>query len=122
MKRDFQLVHTALITRRHFLLCAAGCAGLASIGSGYSQDQSRLPRIGYVSGRGSPTPTNPDSTGMAFSQELQRLGLIDGKNIRIEYRYLEGDAGRASSVVRELVQLKSDVIVTPASAAIRAAQ
>ena len=46
-----------------------------------------------------------------FLQELERLGWKDGRNIRIEYRGTDGDAGRARVYATELVNLKPDIIL-----------
>ena len=46
-----------------------------------------------------------------FRQGLRDLGYIEGKNILIEYRYMEGNQDRIPSLVAELVQLKVDVLV-----------
>jgi len=48
----------------------------------------------------------------AFRQRLRELGYVEGKNIVIEYRYVEGKLERVSNLAAELVQLKVDVIVT----------
>src|SRR5437867_8860737 len=46
----------------------------------------------------------------------------EGKNIVVEYRYIEGKLDRIPSLVAELVQLKVDVLVIVALSAIRAAK
>ena len=48
----------------------------------------------------------------AFRQELQRLGWIDGQNVRIDVRFGEGNAARMRKQAAELVALSPDVIVT----------
>jgi ABC-type uncharacterized transport system substrate-binding protein len=48
----------------------------------------------------------------AFRQELQRLGWIDGQNVRIDTRFGEGDAARSRKQVAELIALSPDVILT----------
>ena len=58
----------------------------------------------------------------AFRQGLRDLGYIEGKNILIEYRYVEGNQDRIPSLVAELVQLKVDVLVSAVYPAIRAAK
>jgi hypothetical protein len=40
----------------------------------------------------------------AFRQELQRLGWIDGQNVRIDTRFGEGDAARSRKQVAELIR------------------
>ena len=53
---------------------------------------------------------------------MRDLGYVEGKNILIEYRYVEGKADRIPSLVAELVQLKVDVLVAASPPAIRAAK
>ena len=85
-----------------------------------AQRPMKMPRIGFISGRGDPTPTTPDPFADAFRQGLRDLGYIEGKNILIEYRYAEGKLDRFPSLVAELVQLEVDVLVTGDFQAIRA--
>jgi len=47
-----------------------------------------------------------------FSQGLQELGYVEGRDIDVVYRYAEGDQQRLSLLADELVRLKPDVIVT----------
>jgi len=47
-----------------------------------------------------------------FSQGLQELGYVEGRNIDIVYRYADGDQERNPLLADELVRLKPDVIVT----------
>jgi putative ABC transport system substrate-binding protein len=50
-----------------------------------AQQPAKIPRIGYVSGG------IPNNSGQAaFRQGLQDLGYIEGKNILVDYRYVEG--------------------------------
>ena len=85
-----------------------------------AQQPKKLPRIGYLVTAGD--PGNPDSHDKAFRERLRDLGYIEGKNILIEYRYLEGKRDRIPSLVAELVQLKVDVLVASTPPAIRAAK
>jgi putative ABC transport system substrate-binding protein len=43
------------------------------------------------------------------------LGWIDGRNVRIEYRWGAGDPERYRRYAAELVALAPDVILTPAA-------
>jgi putative tryptophan/tyrosine transport system substrate-binding protein len=54
----------------------------------------------------------------AFEQALAQLGWLASHNVRIDYRWMRGEYGRASMFAKELVQLDCDVIVgqTTASA------
>ncbi|HYT57805.1 MAG TPA: ABC transporter substrate-binding protein [Verrucomicrobiae bacterium] len=71
---------------------------------------------------GPPPTSTPDPNAEAFRQGLRDLGYIDGKNIRLEYRYAQGMEDRLPGLVAELVKLKVDVIVSPTLAAIRVAK
>lgn len=55
-------------------------------------------------------------------QGLGERGLIEGRNIRIEYRSAEGRLDRLPGLAAELVRLKVDLIVAAATPAARAAQ
>jgi putative ABC transport system substrate-binding protein len=88
--------------------------------SAEAQQTKKVPRIGFLSpGGDSYTPSRPRE---AFRQGLRDLGYIEGKNILVEYRYAEGKPDRFLSLVRELVQLKLDVLVLIALQSIRAAK
>jgi putative ABC transport system substrate-binding protein len=83
-----------------------------------AQQPKKVPRIGYVSS-GDPS-TEPRLA--AFRRGLRDLGYIEGKNIQVEYRYVEGKADQSSGVVTELVQLNVDVLVVGYLPAIHAAK
>src|SRR6266480_1671308 len=67
-----------------------------------AQQPTKIPRIGFVSGTGN--ANNPGPNIEAFRRGLRDLGYIEGKNILIEYRYMEGIMDRTPSFVAELVQ------------------
>ena len=56
----------------------------------------------------------------AFAQALGRFGWIEGKNIRIDYRFAAGDPTRFKTYAAELVGLMPDVLLAGASLAIAA--
>jgi putative tryptophan/tyrosine transport system substrate-binding protein len=85
-----------------------------------AQQSKKVPRIGFVSSGGD--ANNPGPGVEAFRQGLRDLGYIEGKNIQVEYRYIEGKSDRIPSLVAELVQLKVDVLVSSALSAIRVAK
>ena len=101
---------------------AVGVLLLALCFSAEAQQPGKIPRIGFISGRGFPTSATPDPNARAFQQGLRDLGYTEGKNIMLELRYAEGKQDRASSLVSELLRLNVDVLVTPYSAAIDAAK
>ena len=85
-----------------------------------AQQPKKVPRIGYLSGRGAPTPATPDPNADAFRQGLRDLGYIKGKNILVGYAEAKED--RIPGLVAELMQLKVDVLVFPNAPAVRAAK
>jgi ABC-type uncharacterized transport system substrate-binding protein len=93
---------------------------LALSSSAEAQQPKKVHRIGYVSGGAD--PDTPDPNVEAFRQGLRDLGYIEGKNILIEYRYIEGRVDRIPSLVAELMQLKVDVFISGNLVAIRAAK
>jgi len=57
----------------------------------------------------------------AFEQGLESEGWSLGQNLRIEYRYAEGDSTRMEALTKELVELKPDCVLgqsTPVTAAL----
>jgi putative ABC transport system substrate-binding protein len=85
-----------------------------------AQQPNKLPRIGFLSGSGD--PKTPGLQLEAFRRGLQELGYIEGKNILVEYRYVEGRVDHIPSLVAELMQLKVDVFISGNLVAIRAAK
>ncbi len=85
-----------------------------------AQQPKKVPRIGYLSGTGDSNTPGPNVE--ALRQGLEDLGYIEGKNILVEYRYIEGKPDRYPGLVAELVQLKVDVLVSSVYLAIRVAK
>ncbi len=71
------------IRRRHFLIASG--ALLATRFAVGAQAEGRVPLLGYVANR--PGPIDLDE---AFLSGLREFGYIEGKNIRIEYRWGDG--------------------------------
>jgi putative ABC transport system substrate-binding protein len=71
--------------------------------------KKQMPVIGLVGGS---TAASQAEWTTAFIQELRSLGRIDGNNVTIEYRWLEGNSDQAPAIFSELVRRKVDVIVT----------
>jgi len=82
-----------------------------------AQQPAKVPRIGYIA------PTGPENTNYAaFLRGLRDLGYIEGKNILVEYRSMEGNRDLIPSLMAELVQLKVDILVSPNAPTILAAK
>ncbi len=57
---------------------------------------------------------------LSFIQGLRDLGYVEGRNMRIEWRFAEGKRGRLPALAAELVAHKVDVIVTHSTPGVRA--
>ena len=55
-----------------------------------------------------------------FRQELQKLGWIEGSNIRVDYRWAAGDAQRLRAYAEELVGMAPAVILAANNTSLRA--
>src|SRR5687768_4517273 len=73
-----------------------------------AQQSAKVFRIGVLNGG---TASNYSGLLEGFRRELSKLGWIEGKNIRIEYRFADQKQERLPELAAELVRLKVDVIV-----------
>ena len=73
-----------------------------------AQQPTKILRIGYLSTFDRATDSNRFE---AIRLALRELGYIEGRNIVIEHRYGEGNAGRFPELAAELVRLNVDIIV-----------
>ena len=106
--------------RRKWLL-ELGVGALAAPIHSFAQQSDRVRRIGVLMGY-----AEGDHEARlrlaAFKEGLAVLGWIEGRNLKIETLWGIGDAKRAMTLAKELVNLKPDVILsntTPATAAIQ---
>jgi putative ABC transport system substrate-binding protein len=95
-------------TRRAFIATLAGGL-LAAPLAAEAQAPTKVPRIGFLSGR---SPADNPHNLESFRQGLRELGYVEGQNIAIEYRFAENRPERLPALAAELVRLKVDVIVT----------
>jgi putative tryptophan/tyrosine transport system substrate-binding protein len=58
----------------------------------------------------------------AFREGLAQLGWVDGRNLRMDYRWASGDVGRIRAFAKELVELSPDIIVGYATPSVVALQ
>ena len=103
--------------RREFITLLGGAAiwPLAA----RAQQRDRIRQIGVLS----PFSGNYPETNTrlaAFKERLEQLGWTEGRNIRIEYRFSDGNIERTRSAAAELVALAPDVIVAYANPAVSA--
>ncbi len=103
-------------------LCAAVFLALCSMllapcFPAQAQQAEKIPRIGYLL---DVPPSALSARIEAFRQGLHDLGYVEGKNIVIEWRDVNGKSDRLGELAAELVRLKVDVIVSPGPTVTRA--
>ena len=92
---------------------------LACVNLTEAQQPKRMPSIGIIE---SGSQASSAERIEAFRQRLRELGHVEGQNIRVEYRYAEGNVDRFTEFAAELTNLRVDVIVTASTPGVRAAK
>ena len=108
--------------RRDFIKVIGGSAVTWPL-SARAQQGERMRRIGVLLNVAADDPESLTRV-TALAQGLQELGWIDGRNVRIDYRWGGANVERTRRYAAELVALAPDVIVssgTPAVAALEQA-
>jgi len=96
--------------RREFIALLGGIAAAWPLAA-RAQQGERMRRIGMLSSQAADDPESQARIA-AIAQGLQESGWIVDRNVKIEYRWGAGDAGRVGRYAAELVALAPDVIVT----------
>jgi putative ABC transport system substrate-binding protein len=99
-----------MIRRRDFITLLGGAAAWPM--AARAQQGERMRRIGLLQGLAAKDPL-AQANNAAFLQGLQQLGWIDGRNVRIDFRWGAGNAADTRKYAEELVALAPDVILTP---------
>jgi putative ABC transport system substrate-binding protein len=68
------------------------------------------------------SPTSYRHSLAAFHDGLTAAGYVEGQNIRIEYRWAEGNVSRPPELARDLVHQQVDVILAGGSVGAEAAK
>ncbi len=84
-----------------------------------AQDAPRLPLVGVMR-IGAAANNEPFAT--LFREALAALGDVEGRNLRLDFRFADGDAQRFPEMAEAFVQEKASVIVAFSTPAARAAQ
>ena len=74
-----------------------------------AQQQTKIPRIGYVSNGN----IGPRSEG--FQKGLRDLGFVEGQNIIVEWRFAQRQADRLPGLIAGLIGLPVDIIIAPST-------
>jgi putative ABC transport system substrate-binding protein len=107
------------VKRRDFITLVGGAACAWPLAA-RAQQAGKPPTIGFLSGQ---SPAAMGHLVAAFAERLRELGWIEGRNIAIEHRWIEGRSERgAAEAAAELVRLKVDIIVAGGTTSVVAAK
>ena len=93
------------LKRREFITVLGGAAAWPAVARA---EQRTIPVVGFVTGLSSNYVAGRKP---AFRQGLREVGYIEGQNVAVEYHSVEGQSGRLSGVVADLIDRKVAVIV-----------
>jgi putative ABC transport system substrate-binding protein len=96
------------IRRREFITLLGGVAAAWPLTA--RAQQPSMPVIGYLSAR---TPGDSVEVLADFRRGLAETGFLEGQNVAIEYRWLEGHYDRLQEMVADLAQRRVAVIAIP---------
>jgi putative ABC transport system substrate-binding protein len=103
--------------RRAFFSVAGGAAALAF--AAHAQQPERMRRVGVLITFPENDPLS-QTIVTAFAEALGRFGWVEGKNIRVDYRFAAGDPALFKTCAAELVGLMPDVILASIPPAVTA--
>jgi putative tryptophan/tyrosine transport system substrate-binding protein len=95
--------------RREFI---AGIGSAMAWPLAAAAQQPALPVVGFVSSRSAPTS---ESAVAAFRRGLGETGYVEGRNLTVEYYWLEGQFDRLQALMDDLIRRRVAVIATPNS-------
>jgi putative tryptophan/tyrosine transport system substrate-binding protein len=97
-------------SRRREFITLLGGAAVAWPLVAHGQQGPRMRRIGVLMAQAADDPDGQARVA-AFLQGLRELGWVEGRNVRLDYRWGGGDVGRIRKDAAELVALTPDVIL-----------
>jgi putative ABC transport system substrate-binding protein len=103
--------------RREFITILGGAVAAWPL-QARAQPSERVRRIGVLM-NGAADDQDAQASVTAFLQTMQQLGWSDGRNVRIEYRWGDGNADNIRQYAAELAALAPDVIFATGTAGMR---
>ena len=91
--------------RREFITLVGGAAAAWPLVA--RAQQAAMPMLGYLHARG---PDDAGHLAAAFRRGLRDGGFVDGKDVRVEYRWASGQYDRLPGLAKELVGLPVSVL------------
>jgi putative ABC transport system substrate-binding protein len=105
------------VRRRQFLLGAgAGCLSLSL--PALSQQEKRVPRVGWLLLAGAGNPASKSFLG-AFRKGMGELKWVEGRDYTMDVRYANGNAQAVPGLLDELVASRPDLLIAPADDSVR---
>jgi putative tryptophan/tyrosine transport system substrate-binding protein len=105
------------LVRRRDLIAGIGLCAASPLTSLAQSGQVR--RVGILSPFSEQDPETQARLA-AFKQRLEELGWVEGRNLRLDYRFTNGMAEPTRAAAKELVSLAPDVILAYANPAVSA--
>ena len=105
------------LRRRDFITLLGGAAAWPF--AAWAQQSGRMRRVGVLEGVAEDN-VQAQPRRAAFQQELERLGWVEGRNARFDYRYGAGVADRYQAIAKELLVLQPDVVLATTTPAVEA--
>jgi putative tryptophan/tyrosine transport system substrate-binding protein len=93
--------------RREFIALMGGTAAIWPLAA-RSQQQPTTPLIGFLNGR---SRAETATVMEHFQKGLADAGFVEGRNVRVEYRWADGRYDRLPALATEIVDLRPTVIV-----------
>jgi ABC-type uncharacterized transport system substrate-binding protein len=100
--------------RREFITLLGGAAGALSFPA--RAQQARVWRVAYLTVSGN----NPYTE--SFKEGMRALGYIEGQNLLLDIRGAQGNVERLPALMKELIELRPDVIAVVTSSAATVAE
>jgi putative ABC transport system substrate-binding protein len=97
------------MNRRHFITLLGGAAAAWPL-TARAQQAEPLRRVGALTVGAKDDPV-VQSNISAFRERLAMLGWVEGGNLRMDYRFADGEPGRVAAYAEELVNLRPDLIL-----------